>query len=102
MKAQDMLTLGLLLAYKGKTVPFKDMAAKTGLSVGEMHASQKRLVQSGMIKEGSRQPLPLAVREFLVHGLRYVFPARYGGRARGVVTLGGAPPLSRRMAGLPE
>lgn len=38
-----------------------------------------------------------SLAEFLVHGLRYVFPAESGGEARGVPTAWAAPPLSERL-----
>ena len=36
-----------------------------------------------------------ALEEFLVHGLKYVFPARRGPLARGVPTAHSAPPLDK-------
>jgi len=94
MKTQDMLTLGLILAHSGKPMPFKDMASGTGLSLGEVHASVGRLIRSGLVHSEFRQALPLATREFLAHGLRYVFPPNFGGRVRGMVTAAGAKPLA--------
>lgn len=97
MKTQDMLTLGLILAHAGSAMPFKDMATRTGLSLGEAHASLRRLIKSGLVHPETRQALPLATREFLAHGLRYVFPPNFGGQARGLVTAGGAKPLAERF-----
>jgi hypothetical protein len=36
-----------------------------------------------------------AILEFLVHGLKYVFPVEHGPLTRGIATSYGAPPLSR-------
>jgi hypothetical protein len=97
MKTQDILTLGLLLAHAGPPMPFKDIAAGTGLSLGEAHASLRRLIKSGLVHPETRQALPLATGEFLAHGLRYVFPPNFGGQVRGLVTAGGAKPLAERF-----
>jgi hypothetical protein len=37
--------------------------------------------------------------EFLFHGLRYVFPPKFGGEARGVPTAWAARPLSDELSG---
>jgi hypothetical protein len=40
--------------------------------------------------------------EFLVHGLKYVFPIRQDGLVRGMPTAWAAPPLSEELAGVDE
>ena len=48
------------------------------------------------------RPSIAAVLEFLVHGLKYVFPPQRGELTRGVPTSYAAPPLSRLIARGPE
>ncbi|HEX7708861.1 MAG TPA: hypothetical protein VF701_20545 [Thermoanaerobaculia bacterium] len=51
------------------------------------------------MRSGSRQrPNSTAVLEFLVHGLKYVFPAKRGELTRGVPTSYAAPPLNALFA----
>lgn len=95
MKAQDILTLSMLLTHAKTRPSFAVMSGHAQLSVGEIHASLKRLSESGLIDRETRQPRPLAVQEFLNHGLRYVFPAKYSGRAKGMPTATGADPLKQ-------
>jgi hypothetical protein len=97
MKAQDILTLSLLLAHRKERLGFTAMSSKSHLSIGEVHASLKRLSKSGLIDLEARQPKPLAVQEFLLHGLRYVFPAIFSGKTQGMATATGASPLKQRF-----
>lgn len=40
---------------------------------------------------------PNNLKEFLIHGVKYVFPVERGGSTRGVPTAAGAPPLSKHF-----
>jgi hypothetical protein len=44
------------------------------------------------------QPNFSAIEEFLVHGVKYAFPAEHGGSTRGVPTSYAAAPLNRLIA----
>ena len=55
-------------------------------------------VAAGLLDPLSRQPVRQALLEFLVHGLRYVFPPKLGPLGRGMPTGRAALPLSRLMA----
>lgn len=43
------------------------------------------------------RPAPKQLLEFIVHGVKYVFPAKEGRLARGVPTAFGAPVLKGKM-----
>lgn len=43
-----------------------------------------------------------ALREFVLHGVRYVYPARLGARERGITTAWSAMPLSGQISSPPE
>ena len=45
--------------------------------------------------ELSNRPNVTALEEFLIHGIKYAFPAEHGGRSRGVPTSYAAAPLNR-------
>lgn len=71
------------------------------MSVATVHASVKRAVASGFLSGGglNARPNPEPLREFLVHGARYAYPAaRPGEMTRGIPTVHGAEPLRRLMA----
>ncbi len=66
----------------------------------QVHASCTRLALTGLLKPGTRVTNPRALSEFLVHGLRYVFPAAKGHLSMGVPTAYSAPPLSAEVDAL--
>lgn len=75
------------------------MSTDLSISASEVHAALKRLARSRLVSndaEGNR-PLLKAVEEFLVHGVRYAFPATRGEVTRGVPTSYAASPLNRHL-----
>ena len=94
LRPQDVLILAKLLTYGGVRPPMLQMGADLLMSASEIHAALKRLEQAHLIaNEG--HPVLQAVEEFLVHGVKYAFPATRGGVTRGVPTSYAAAPLRR-------
>src|SRR6185312_6624972 len=67
------------------------------LSASEAHAAVRRATASGLL-DPQRRVRKAALLEFLLHGIRYVFPAEWGGVTRGVPTSFAAPPLHAHFA----
>jgi hypothetical protein len=99
--AQDVVVLAKLVSYGGQRPPIAQMAAEVALSTSQIHLSLRRLAQSRLIDETGR-PILRAVEEFLVHGVKYAFPARRGEPTRGIPTAYAAPPVSERLAATSE
>jgi DNA-binding Lrp family transcriptional regulator len=98
LKPQDIIVaLRLLDAPLGERA-FPKLAEALGISASEVHAAVKRAVRSGLVDGAGRTVRKEALREFLVHGLRYVFPAEWSGVTRGVPTSYAAPPLKAQFA----
>jgi hypothetical protein len=106
LKPQDIaVTLKLLLKAGGEPPTFAQLAAEMRLSVSEVHAAVKRAALAGLLVSrddsdvGRRrwQPVKSALREFLVSGLRYVWPVRRGAAARGVPTGASLPEVSEKL-----
>jgi hypothetical protein len=95
---QDVLALIKLVSYGGKRPPIAQMAVDLGLSPSQVHASLKRLERSRLVAPKAHEPLLRAVEEFLVHGVKYVFPAVRGEATRGTPTAYAAAPLSAHIA----
>jgi hypothetical protein len=77
-----------------------EVGADLSISASEVHAALKRLERARLVASdptGSR-PLLQAVEEFLVHGVKYAFPAKRGEVTRGVPTSYAAPPLKGKLA----
>lgn len=63
-------------------------------SPSQVHAALRRLQAAGLIKPGTRATNPRALLDFLLAGLRYVFPVERGAIREGVPTAYSALPLS--------
>lgn len=96
LRGQDMLVLvGLMGKPAGATT--QEIADDVGLDLAAVHRAFRRLLASQLILADRRVQAAHA-EEFLVHGLRYVFPPEYGGESRGVPTAWAASPLRERFS----
>lgn len=100
LRAQDVLVLAKLVSYKGKRPPMAQIGTDLSLSSSQIHSSLKRLEKSRLIAASmdSGRPLLGPVQEFLVHGVKYAFPAQRGEITRGIPTAHAAPPLNKHIA----
>lgn len=92
LKPQDVLVV-LKLALDGE-MSYPQLAQSVGLSVGEAHNAVRRLGVAQLLDVAERKPRLAALEEFLVHGVRYAFPAQRKGLTRGIPTAASAPPLN--------
>jgi hypothetical protein len=95
---QDVVVLAKLVSYGGTRPPIAQVGADLSLSPSQVFQSLKRLERSRLIDADSGRPLLKAVEEFLLHGMKYAFPARRGEATRGRPTAYAAPPLSASIA----
>jgi hypothetical protein len=96
LKPQDLL-VALKLAQPGRTpAPYVELAEALGLSASEVHASVGRLKSARLAVTGDDGPVVVkaALKEFVLHGARYAFPATLGAATRGMPTGYAAAPLS--------
>ncbi len=75
------------------------VASALSLSASQVHSSLKRLERSRLIGGDDLRPLLKPTEEFLVHAVKYAFPARRGEVTRGIPTGYAAPPLSQHISG---
>lgn len=91
LKGQDILVLLKLVANRDKRYTYYALAKSLGMSPSEVHAAIGRLAKAGFLHPEERIPNRASVYEFLVHGLRYVFPLELKfGLCRGMATAQGA------------
>jgi hypothetical protein len=97
LKPLDILIL-LKIVSLGDT-PFRiiDLAHALAISPGEITMALERLRISGLIASDKRKPNPASILEFLVHGLKYVFPAELGTIERGIPTAHSGAKLSQKI-----
>lgn len=97
LRPQDILVL-LKLALWGSNWTFDLLAHELGLSASAIHRSVHRTAVAGLYSPSRREVDRPALEEFLVHGLRYVFPPQWGGEARGIPTAWAASPLADELS----
>ena len=71
----------------------RKLAEETGVSLSQVNAACRRLVEVGLLSPSSSRVVRSALLEFLVHGLKYVAPVVTGGVVRGMPTGYAADPL---------
>lgn len=98
LKPQDVVVAVRLAIPVESAWTFTDLARSLRLSSSETHGAVKRAAQCGLVDSSARCARRAALLEFLVHGVRYVFPAVLTAVTRGVPTSYAAPPLSRTIA----
>jgi hypothetical protein len=78
LRPQDVVVLAKLLSYDGPRPSMAQMGTDPSISPSEVHAALKRLALARLVNSDAdgHRPLLDAVLEFLIHGLKYAFPAK--------------------------
>lgn len=100
LKPQDVVILLKLIGYGYiKRPPYSQIAKSLEMSQSEVNASVRRLQAAGLIhgKELNERPISEAVAEFLIHGVKYMFPPVMGSLSRGKPTSFAAAPLNELL-----
>ncbi len=98
MQSQDII-IALKLAFNSEELSYAKLGEQLGLSASQVHAAVRRSEAAGLLLPGARKVNRGALIEFLVHGLKYVFPAKRGPVVRGMPTAHSAPPLNATIVG---
>jgi len=97
LKPQDVV-VALKLAAGGLPVWTQpELARSLHLSVSEVNHGLKRLAACHLFNSRERRIVRASLQEFLVSGLRYVFPAQLGLFGEGMPTSVGASSLSAKL-----
>lgn len=100
LKPQDLYVLLALLSRGGGSVGYPELAEQTDLAVSAVHGALKRAAAAQLAIFEERRPVVLKtqLREFLLHGAKYVFPPVWGSLTRGIPTGYAAAPLNKVIA----
>ncbi len=95
LKPQDIVVALKLCSYKSQRPSIARISVQLEMSPSEVHGAIKRCQASRLIHgpEMSERPNIKALEEFLIHGVKYSFPAKHGDVTRGIPTSYGAEPL---------
>ena len=112
MKSQDILILLKLVSLhqnpgvQPADFSVRSLAASTGISKTEISASLIRSFDVGLARHDRKNQLPVAnskiLLDFIISGIRYVFPAKPGAVARGMPTSFEAPGLEGLLSSVGE
>jgi hypothetical protein len=98
MKPQDIVVALKMVSRKKLVRPsYLEIAVSLKMSSSEVHGAMKRCQGAHLLTPpelGDRPNIP-ALEEFLLHGVKYAFPAERGEPTRGVLTGYAAPPLNK-------
>ncbi|MGK2938946.1 MAG: MarR family transcriptional regulator [Solirubrobacteraceae bacterium] len=97
LKGEDIVLL-LKLATRADGWTVRALSEETTIPKSVVQRSLKRLAEAGLLDERRQRVNLSQAEEFLVHGLRYVFPGQLGGPTRGVAAAWSAEPLSNEIA----
>ena len=99
LKPQDIVVLLKLLTAGNKRPTYAQLAVDLYMSPSEVHASIRRARAARLIhgRDSGDRVNAKSLEEFLVHGVKYAFPAEKGGMTRGMPTASAAEPLSHKM-----
>lgn len=116
LKAQDIVILLKILAVGSENIELdlsqNKLAIYLCMSVSEVNAGIKRLMQAGLIGEVSIYrnlslaskrkpryvPIKTSCEECLISGVKYFFPGKFGSLARGIVTSYASPVFEKQIA----
>jgi hypothetical protein len=96
LRPQDVVVALKLIASLGEPPTYAKLAGELALSSSQVFMAVER-GRVARLLESHDQPKPnrANLKEFLIHGVKYAFPAERGGTSRGVPTAYAAPPLNQ-------
>ena len=97
MREQDLVILLKKMTSKGRSLSLRKLALELGMSPSSVSESLERSKKAQLVDRNKKRVNTLALQEFLVHGLAYVFPAETGRIIRGVPTYVSASPIKEQV-----
>ena len=97
LKALDIVIVLKLIVSGDRLWSFSSLANDLCISPSGSHKGINRAVESRLLNPITRKPRKRALEEFLIHGVKYVFPPKRGGLVRGIPTSYAAPPLNSEI-----
>lgn len=98
LKPQDVVILLKLVSSGPQPWTYQRLAVELSISQSEAHAGVRRAVAAHLMSDATTtdgRPILAALKEFLIHGVRYAYPPVRGEMTRGMPTGYAAPPLNK-------
>jgi hypothetical protein len=97
MRPQDIVVLLKIVAINNNQWRNLDIANALRISQSEVSEVLNRCKIAKLINKGKREVHINALTEFLIYGLKYVFPAEPGALSKGIPTAHSASPISEKI-----
>lgn len=97
MKPQDIFIALKIATLSNQQWTQAHLSETLKISAGEVSNALERLQNAGLLSEDKKRINQLAFKEFLVHGLKYVFPVKVGAKVRGFPTAHSASPIKEHI-----
>jgi len=95
MRPQDIVVLLKIVSLKHDNWKNSDLSASLQISASEITEALNRSKIAGLIDNNKRKIHINSLKEFLIYGLKYVFPAEPGAIVRGIPTAHSAYPINQ-------
>ncbi|MBO7489890.1 MAG: hypothetical protein J6T88_06405 [Bacteroidales bacterium] len=97
MKAQDIVILLKKITSQGRILSDRGVAESLGISASSVSESMERCRKAQLVDRQKKTVNTLALQEFLIHGIAYVFPVEAGRVGRGMATHTSASPIKEYL-----
>ncbi len=94
LKPQDIVILLKLVTLGNRPWSYSSLAYELVMSPSEVHSGIKRAAAARLFDSQRNLPIIQALKEFLVHGVKYAYPPDRRALTRGMPTSYAAPPLN--------
>ena len=98
MRPQDIVILVKILSEKNNNWRNIDIAKSVMISASEVTEALNRCKIAGLLDSKKRNINTNSLKEFLIYGLKYVFPVEPGGLVRGIPTAHSADPINKQIS----
>ena len=98
MRPQDIMILLKKLTPEGRNMNGKELSDSLGISAAEISMAMERNRVAQLVDADKKRVNVLALKEFLVYGIKYCFPAPLGRIVRGMPTASSASPINQAIA----
>ncbi|MBI4124417.1 MAG: hypothetical protein HY466_00610 [Deltaproteobacteria bacterium] len=102
MRPQDVAVLLKIVALSGEPWRHIDLAQHLNLSQSEVSEALDRCKLAGLVSPDKKRVIHALLFEFLVYGLKYVFPVEPGAVCLGVPTAHSMAPLNKKIVSKKE
>lgn len=97
LEPQDIVVLLKLAVSRPENWSYPWLGESLEMSTSEAEAAIERAIESRLMNLPHRRPIRAALEDFCVHGVPYVFPAKWGQVTYGMPTAHAAPPLKDEL-----